>query len=119
MAPSLHLAPATARGSHREIDRAVRTVVETVKGKEDLMGVMACGRGDCEHIMCDQLILNGSRYICYSCYEELCRLKSTWSAQLPKGKVEKRIKKFMKSSPGKYHTELVDTDTEFDRLTGG
>ena len=41
------------------------------------MGVMACDRRGCEHIMCDRVILNGSRYICEDCFTELVIAKGS------------------------------------------
>lgn len=35
------------------------------------MGVLACDRVDCPEVMCDDLVLGHSRYICRTCRAEL------------------------------------------------
>jgi hypothetical protein len=41
------------------------------------MGVMACDRANCKHIMCNRLICDGHYYICEECWEELLEFKTT------------------------------------------
>lgn len=87
------------------------------------MGVLACDRLNCPHIMCDRIILEGSAYICDSCWEELQQFKLTISGTLlTKVDIRERIENFMyETSPGTY-TVLVageDLEAEFQRLTEG
>ena len=79
------------------------------------MSVLECDRNRCTEIMCDKLILNGTRYICWDCWHELQKLKETWPKRMSAAEVEQRIRDFMASPKGSY-TE-VDTDEEFYRLT--
>lgn len=82
------------------------------------MGVMRCGRYDCEHIMCTRLILDRSMYICEYCYDELLATKRMWPTQMSAREVEDRIREFMRS-PVRSQTLLdgEQIDEEFERLT--
>lgn len=80
------------------------------------MGVMACDRKGCEHIMCDRLILD-NLYICPECWKELVNVKdNTWDKKMTAAEVRRSIERFMRSDVGEYRE--VDTKEEFDRLTG-
>ena len=88
------------------------------------MSVLACDRGNCPNIMCDRLILqgtrDGSRYICNSCYDELLEFKKTWEPPMTAQEVEAKIREFMATNPGAYRVfnDEGDIDAEFDKLTG-
>lgn len=83
------------------------------------MGVMACDRTGCNHIMCERLILNGSSYICEDCWDELLVEKAKWPSAMSAKDVRDSIKEFMDSQPGT--GKILDSagiDEEFRRLTG-
>ena len=79
------------------------------------VGVMDCERKNCEHIMCDRLILDNTQYICPSCWAELLIAKDTWDKKMSAADVRRSIERFMRSDPGEYLE--VDTDEEFRKLT--
>jgi hypothetical protein len=86
------------------------------------MGSMKCDRVDCEHIMCDKMVLGGSMYICDTCYSELVNYRKTdevWRDVMRSANIRKLIEAFMETPPGTYDSTLVNTDEEFNRLTGG
>lgn len=80
------------------------------------MGVMPCHRGDCEHILCSRLILNGSQYICDECWKELLALKKTWPENMKASEVKQAILDFMETDPECSDTSTVDE--AFEKLTG-
>lgn len=83
------------------------------------MSVLACDRYNCDNIMCDRLILNGTKYICDTCYDELIEYKSIWPQSVSKVDVEYKIQVFMISSPGTYkRLDQSEIQAEFDRLVG-
>lgn len=83
------------------------------------MGVMACHRHNCENIMCDRLILDGSCYICSDCYNELVESKNEWTSPMTKLEIREKIEYFMTTEPGHYiQVQNVDIDKEFNRLMG-
>ena len=84
------------------------------------MGCMECSRNGCPHVMCDQLILNDTRYICSSCYLELQEAKRLWPSRMSAKELRDRIKAFLRTESGT-HTMLEgsEIDAEFDRLMGG
>lgn len=88
------------------------------------MSAKYCARGNCPEIMCDRLILDSTRYICNSCYEELCRWQATWP-ETEVRRVASKIRDFMCSDPGDFEpqplppTDREAMDAEFKRLTGG
>jgi hypothetical protein len=84
------------------------------------MSVMACGRSDCEHIMCNILVLNGSAYLCFDCFEELEQFKDTWPERISVRQAERLVRHFMGTEPGTYLTEgpqLVSRDEAFKEVT--
>ena len=81
------------------------------------MGVMACDRVGCESIMCDRLILDGSRYLCDSCYDELLEWKRSWPSHMTKDKVRALIEQFMESQSAPIPLDEDGIDAEFERLT--
>lgn len=84
------------------------------------MSVMACDRKDCRNIMCNRLILEYSRYICDTCFDELEEHYKSRTFSL-KGQIRTMIEAFMLSPPGSYSRQSVDPETverEFRRLTG-
>lgn len=85
------------------------------------MSVMACNRKDCDSIMCDKLILNCTRYICYKCYYELLTYKANYMVIGDKTKtgVKNAIIAFMDTPPGTY-LELSndELEEEFNQLIG-
>jgi hypothetical protein len=87
------------------------------------VSVLACGRYRCDNIMCDRLILGGSRYLCDRCYEELLVFKGTWDHEtMSFAEVKPQIEAFMRTEPGTYAVPRDARDTrieeEFARLTG-
>lgn len=68
--------------------------------------------------MCDRCILNGSKYICNSCYNELVEYKDTWTPPLTKRQIREKIESFMETEPETYRLKDVDIDEEFKNLTG-
>jgi hypothetical protein len=83
------------------------------------MSVMACSRHECSHILCDKLILDGSMYICSTCWEELLLYKNTWPAIMKAKEVKERIEQFMNNSiPGEFLlVNQEEIDTIFNYLT--
>lgn len=84
---------------------------------ESVMGVMRCDRRDCEHIMRDRVILDGTEYICGDCWDELCEAK--WPDTMTAREVRDAIETFMDTRPGT--TTVLDREgieEEFKRLTG-
>lgn len=82
------------------------------------MGVLACDRRGCEHIMCDRLILNGAKYICGGCWDELLTVKETWPDEMTALGVYVAIQGFMETLPGTHR--VLDRDgieEEFKKLT--
>jgi hypothetical protein len=85
------------------------------------MGVLACDRSGCSHIMCERIILDHSMYICRECYDELLEYKATWSCEMKLVDVEKRVREFMYSDVGTHKTKMLygeEIDEEFARLMG-
>jgi len=78
------------------------------------MSVMECDRNGCEQIMCDRLILEGSRHICEECYDELLMAKDNWPKKTLVSDVRDRIIQFMASEKRSFI--LVNTEDEFERL---
>jgi hypothetical protein len=82
------------------------------------MGVMACGRRGCEEILCTRTVLEGNRYICEGCYQELLVYKDTWALGTTIPDVRDLIEGFMDSCKGLYAPASGDDiDREFERLT--
>lgn len=83
------------------------------------MGVIYCSRNECNHIMCDRMILNGTLYICNECYGELLLYKTTWPNFMTKREVKINIEHFMSdTSPGEFiYVGKEDINDEFKRLT--
>ncbi len=83
------------------------------------MGVMACDRAGCEHIMCNRLILDGEMYICGECHEELVEARRGWPSTMTALALREAILDFMRTEPG-HHRVLYgeDLDAEFERLMG-
>ncbi len=87
------------------------------------MSVLACDRYNCPEIMCDRLIMNGSKYICSDCWYELLEYKETWKKHISNlAEVEEVMENFFRSKPGTYIKLNNDNaeemiDKEFDRLT--
>lgn len=80
------------------------------------MSVMQCSRRGCPRILCKRIILNGSMYICGDCWEELLVVKKSWPDRMTRTEVKEAIEAFMDSDPLE-SAELVDTESEFSRLT--
>ena len=78
------------------------------------MSVLECDRYGCDNIMCSRLILNGTRYICDSCWNELLAYKQSWPDTMH-GSVRDTINYFMDTSPGNILER--DIEIEFERLT--
>lgn len=84
------------------------------------MSVLACGRGNCPNIMCNRLILEGSRYICDECWDELVAYKESWPDTMTAKMVRQTIEGFMDSDPGEHKTlRNAWINKEFERLTTG
>ena len=82
------------------------------------MSVLACDRRGCEHIMCERLILNGSRYICDECWDELREAKLTWPDKMTALEVWGAIENFMETPRGTYRVlDREGINEEFERLT--
>lgn len=84
------------------------------------MSVMACDRRGCPHVMCDQMILEGTMYICHECMSELREFKETWPSMMTAREVREAIENFMRTSPGTHTTNVLTQegiDAEFNRLT--
>jgi len=120
--------PDMARRIDLETMRRADRLIENAHEERKTMGVMACGRRDCENIMCTRLILDHSAYICDECFEELLlrmglskERDSEIHAGLPERmcpvELRRRIEDFMRTPKGTFLE--VDTREEFDRLTGG
>jgi len=83
------------------------------------MGCMECSRMGCERVMCDQLILDGTRYICSSCSDELDEARRSWPSRMSAKEVRDRIKAFLRTESGtRTMLEASEVDAEFDRLMG-
>lgn len=83
------------------------------------MGVMACDRAGCEHIMCNRLILDGKMYICGECHEELLESRRDWPNTLTALALQQLIVEFMETAPGTHRVLYGDDlDAEFERLMG-
>jgi len=84
------------------------------------MSVLACDRRSCPNVMCDRLILDGTRYICNECWEELVEYKATWQPPMTPLDIENKIREFIGTSIGAYETVETECDieAEFRRLTG-
>ncbi len=81
------------------------------------MGVMSCGRRDCQNILCEHLLFDGSEYICNACLQELKEQQKTWpKAGQTAADVRTRVEQFMDSPKGSMTP--VDADQEFARLIG-
>lgn len=83
------------------------------------MSVLACDRRSCPNVMCDRLILDGTRYICDECWEELVEYKATWQPPMTPLEIENKIREFMGTWTGTHKTVETecDIDAEFRRLT--
>lgn len=82
------------------------------------MGVMACDRYECEHIMCNRCILDHTMYICDWCYDELVAYRKTWPDEMTISEVRDRIEQFMRTRPGTSNPTICNIDEEFEKLTG-
>ena len=81
---------------------------------------MECDRYECENIMCSKMVLSGSMYICDTCYLELVNYRKTgeaWRDTMQSIEIKNLIAQFMDTPPGTY-LEEVNTDEEFEKLTG-
>lgn len=78
------------------------------------MGVIQCGRGECENILCSRLILNDGYYICDDCWEELLGYKSTWPPTLSVKDAKAKIEHFMHTPVGTMSVTQVDRDKAFE-----
>ena len=84
------------------------------------MGVMACDRFDCKHIMCDRLILDGTEYICNDCYQELLESKESWENVNTPYDLKIKIEYFMRTATGSQRKPCSkeELEAEFKRLMG-
>lgn len=80
------------------------------------MGVMACGRSNCEAVMCH--IMVADRYMCSDCLDELRESRKDWPDQMTKPEFDKKIEDFYASKVGTFKKlDPVDIDAELDRIT--
>ena len=88
------------------------------------MGVMACDRDGCPNIMCDKIILEGTRdgylRICGDCWEELLFHGESFRLSATESWVEGQIRAFMRTEPRSYGPRGPRETTAdiFKRLTG-
>ena len=83
------------------------------------MGVLACGRSKCPHIMCDRIILEHTHYICDECWEELLAARAGWPDTMTALEVQEAILTFMRTEPGTHKIlNAEEIEREFRRLTG-
>jgi len=83
------------------------------------MSVLACGRRDCENIMCDRTILYGTAHLCNSCYAELVEWRQTWPAEMTAAQVRSHIDSFLRTPVGSQKVLTQEgIDEEFHRLVG-
>lgn len=80
------------------------------------MSVLACERRGCPNIMCDRLILGGTRYICHDCFQELDEWRQTWTPDFI-GLVRQSIQAFMDSPPGTFRQPGKSLEAEFEMWT--
>ena len=81
------------------------------------MSVLACDRRDCEHVMCDRLVLGS--YLCSSCIAELEEWRKTWPEDMSVHDVAPMIAKFFDTSPGSMLPKVPDpegVEKEFRRI---
>jgi len=82
------------------------------------MSVLACDRKGCDNIMCDKLILNRSRYICWECWHELEEVARGWPDRMTKRELNNRVRDFIenceKTESGDYET--VGTMEELEKM---
>lgn len=82
---------------------------------ENSIGVMACDRTGCVNIMCRRCILENTKYICDSCWDELVEHRDNWPSSMTAKRVKDLILQFMDTDPGTH--AIIETSKEFDRLT--
>lgn len=86
------------------------------------MGVMACGREGCQHILCDRLIKwndGTSSYICDDCCVELKQFRKSWSKSMTIAEVEEHIRQFMDTAPGSHATlDSNEIEAQFNKMIG-
>ena len=84
------------------------------------MGVMACARRGCSHVLCDRLLAEDLGYICQWCFEELTAFRATLDltgSTAPE--IKAKVEAFMATEPGTYRKlSSQAADAEFDRLMG-
>lgn len=83
------------------------------------MGVMACDRKGCEHIMCDILMDVGREqyYICSDCDAELQQAKNDWPRPMTVLDLQNHIHDFMKTYVGAHRVlDDCDVDQEFKKM---
>ena len=63
------------------------------------MGVLACDRNGCEHIMCDIIITtqNCQYYICHDCLQELTYAKNNWAERISKADMSELVDQFFET----------------------
>lgn len=82
------------------------------------MGVMACGREGCEHILCDHMVLGN--YLCNECISELKESRKLWPGDISVGEVNVRILAFLETEPtltgkARESTDPEDVEKEFQK----
>lgn len=84
------------------------------------MGVLACDRTKCPHIMCDRLMTVGDDqyYVCSECWDELQIAKAQWPKPKSRAELHTSLRDFFKTPPGTYSgPEEIDVDAELKRAT--
>ena len=90
------------------------------------MGVLACERDGCTHIMCDNILdvrnkedLRNQRsyYVCDECLAELNAIRATWSEPMTIDEFHDQIRSFMNNEKGS-RIRLSDNkiEEEFERI---
>lgn len=85
------------------------------------MGVLACDRSDCDHIMCDLLIEGEGGmeyYCCYSCFKELEEAKAAWPEGTTVGDIPRLISEFFRSPKNSQFpaTDQMSLDEAFNKF---
>jgi hypothetical protein len=85
------------------------------------MSVMACGRIDCENVLCDTLLRLKSResYICSECLLELKASRAMWPRSMTIDEIHEAVEEFLttpKNSVIPLHDDEVED--EFKHIIG-
>lgn len=84
------------------------------------MSVKACSRNGCDAIMCDNLVLHSTAYLCVECLSELKMWRKTWPETTTVAAVADKIRTFIDSPKSSLLQELdpVKVESEFLSLIG-